>query len=108
MLSRVRIRKYVLPSGSCPFDDWFDALTTRAQAIVAARLDRVSLGNSGEINSVGEGVFELKFRPGAGVRIYYARSGQEVILLLCAGDKSTQSRDIATARRYWRLAQSEN
>lgn len=100
-LGPVQIRKYELLSGVCPFDQWFDKLTRQDQALVDTRLDRVCLGNFGDANSLGDGVFELKFRMGSGFRIYYGRSGKQVVLLLCAGNKRTQSQDIASAKRYW-------
>ncbi|MDH3605173.1 MAG: type II toxin-antitoxin system RelE/ParE family toxin, partial [Candidatus Tectomicrobia bacterium] len=66
-----------------------------------SRLRRVRLGNLGDHRSVGEGVFELRLDFGPGYRIYFARIGNEVILLLSGGDKSTQTRDIAQAKLYF-------
>ena len=100
-LGPLQIEKYVLPSGACPFDDWFNVLPLQDQAMIDTRLDRVSLGNLGSANSVGDGVFELKFKSGSGFRIYYGRSDKQVILLICAGNKRTQKKDIATAKKYW-------
>jgi putative addiction module killer protein len=61
----------------------------------------VRLGNFGNIKPVGDGVSELKVDQGPGYRVYYAMSGKAVVLLLIGGDKSTQSKDIKTAKRYW-------
>ena len=100
-LGPLEIEKYLMPSGACPFDDWFNVLPLQDQAMIDTRLDRVSLGNLGKTNSVGDGVFELKFKSGSGFRIYYGRSSKQVILLLCAGNKRTQAKDIARAKNYW-------
>jgi putative addiction module killer protein len=102
-----QIEKYVLNSGSCPFDDWFNSLSPQDQALVDTRIIRVSLGNFGDTNSLGDGVFELKFKTGTGWRIYYGRSGKCVILLLCAGNKRSQKRDVTTAKNYWGFFQKE-
>jgi putative addiction module killer protein len=61
----------------------------------------VRLGNFGNIKPVGDGVSELEVDHGPGYRVYYAMSGKAVVLLLIGGDKSTQSKDIETANRYW-------
>ncbi len=65
--------------------------------MVDDRLYRVSLGSFGEINSIGSGVFELKFRIGRAIRVYYGQIGREIVLLIVGGDKRTQKRDIAKA-----------
>lgn len=96
------IWKYQTAQGDCPFDDWLDGLRDlRAVVKILKRLDRLSLGNFGEWGSLGNGVYELKERTGPGYRIYFGKAGERLIVLLCGGDKSTQSKDIARARRYW-------
>jgi putative addiction module killer protein len=77
------------------------------------RLDRVVLGNFGDYKSVGDGVLELRFKFGAGYRVYYALIGTTVILLLVGGDQSSQSKDIKEAQKLWSqyqeyLQQTEN
>lgn len=82
------------------FEAWLrDLGDLRARARIEARIDRLALGNPGDVNPVGGGVSELRLDYGPGYRIYYARHGRDVIFLLCGGDKHTQARDIATARR---------
>lgn len=71
----------------------------RARALIASRLDRLAFGHTGDAKAVGAGVFELRIHFGPGYRIYYARQGEAVILLLCGGDKRSQTRDIAMAKR---------
>ena len=70
------------------------------QARVEARLRRLSLGFLGDHRQVGGGVFELRLDFGPGFRIYFARLGHSIILLLCGGDKSSQKRDIEQAKAY--------
>lgn len=72
-----------------------------AKQKIQARLARVRLGNLGDCASVGEGVLELKINFGPGYRVYFGQDGVEVIILLCAGDKSTQNSDIKKAKTYW-------
>ena len=96
--SKYEIRKLLLLNGSCPFDKWYDELEEEDQYMVEARLLRVRLGSFGEINSVGDGVWELKFRKGRALRLYYGQVGKQVVLLLMGGDKRTQTRDVKKAR----------
>ena len=82
------------------FSRWLAALRdARAKARVIARIDSAKFGNLGDAKSVGGGVHEMRVHVGAGYRIYFARIGKVVLLLLCGGDKSSQVRDIARARR---------
>jgi putative addiction module killer protein len=93
---------YADEKGKEPFRDWLYGLRDRAAfARITVRLDRVELGNFGFCKSVGNGVFELKIDYGPGYRVYYAISGKTVVLLLLGGDKSTQAKDIGTAKAYW-------
>ena len=82
------------------FQEWLVSLADeRAQALIAARVGRLEVGNPGNVKSVGDGVSEMKidFRPG--YRVYFTRTGRTVLLLLCGGDKSTQAKDIQRAKR---------
>src|SRR5574337_90600 len=91
---------------SATFDRWQRKLKDRkAAARVAIRIDRLAMGNPGDVKPVGRGVSELRINFGPGYRIYYLREGNWVIVLLCGGDKSTQESDIKTAQRIaeeWR------
>ncbi|MGE3871488.1 MAG: type II toxin-antitoxin system RelE/ParE family toxin [Parvibaculaceae bacterium] len=71
----------------------------RARAMIASRLDRLARGNVGDVQPVGEGISELRIHYGAGYRIYFRKRGELIIILLCGGDKSTQAKDIKTAKR---------
>ena len=80
------------------FDDWFGHLTDREASVsIQARIDRAEDGNLGDCAPVGEGVSEMRIHYGPGYRVYFARRGTELFILLAGGDKSTQSQDINTA-----------
>ena len=77
----------------------------RARAMIASRLDRLAFGNAGDVKPVGRGISELRIDYGPGYRIYFMRRGNEIVILLCGGDKSSQAKDIETAKRLaeeWR------
>jgi putative addiction module killer protein len=84
---------------SATFDVWLSRLKDlRAAARVQVRLDRLALGNPGDVRPVGHGVSEMRIDYGPGYRIYFLKRGSLVIVLLCGGDKSTQSTDIRRAK----------
>jgi putative addiction module killer protein len=96
------IQRYVTVDGQVPFDNWYNSLRdSKISTIFDKRLNRVILGNLGDCQSVGEGVFELRIDYGPGFRIYFGQVGTTIIILLCGGDKSTQDRDIRQAIEYW-------
>jgi putative addiction module killer protein len=81
------------------FRAWIHGLADqKARARIAARLDRASLGNFGDCKPVGEGVSEMRIDVGPGYRVYFARQGAAVYVLLTGGDKSSQERDIVEAK----------
>lgn len=71
----------------------------RGKALIAVRIDRLAQGHAGDVRRVGGGISEMRIDHGQGYRVYFVRRGHFVIVLLCAGDKSTQSKDISRARR---------
>jgi len=71
----------------------------RARGLIASRLDRLAFGHAGDVESVGQGIKELRIHYGPGYRIYFKNRGNTIIVLLCGGDKSTQAKDIKTAKR---------
>lgn len=88
---------------SVPFAEWLTSMKdSRAVATIRARLNRIRLGNFGDCKSVGGGVEELRIDFGPGYRIYYGREGPLVVVLLCGGDKRTQSKDILRAQGHWK------
>lgn len=96
------IEMYVTHTGSVPFEEWLHGLRDiRARTRIRVRIDRLSLGNSGDAHTVGSGVWELRIDYGPGYRVYYAQRDTATILLLCGGDKTTQTADIRQAHAYW-------
>lgn len=82
------------------FSIWLRALRdSQARARIAARVRRLAFGNPGDVRPVGEGVSEMRIHYGPGYRVYYVQRGEVLVVLLCGGDKSTQDRDIAAAKR---------
>ena len=71
----------------------------RILALIASRLDRLAFGNAGDVKPVGHGISELRIDYGPGYRIYFQKQGNTIIILLCGGDKNTQTKDIQTAKR---------
>jgi putative addiction module killer protein len=81
------------------FSEWLGALRDgRAKRAIAARIDRLILGNPGDVRPVGHGVSELRINHGPGYRVYFVQRGHMLIVLLCGGDKSSQDADIAKAQ----------
>lgn len=78
------------------FQKWEGRL---AKAAIAARIFRLANGLPGDVQPVGDGVSELRIHYGAGYRVYFQQRGNALVVLLCGGDKRTQSRDIENAKR---------
>jgi putative addiction module killer protein len=100
--SERQVENYVRSDDSCPFEDWIGSLRDRrARAIIRARIGRVRLGNLGDCKPVGSGVPELIVDFGPGYRVYLGQVGMRLVILLCGGDKSSQTEDIRKAIEYW-------
>ena len=85
------------------FAKWLDGLQDiRARARILVRLERLLMGNPGDVKPVGEGVSELRINYGPGYRVYYKKQGHKLIILLAGGDKKSQPKDIKTALRLAR------
>jgi len=81
------------------FDEWLTNLADqKAKAKIVSRIERLGLGDPGDVKPVGEGVSEIRVAYGPGYRIYFKQTGKTVVLLLCGGDKSTQGKDIRRAK----------
>lgn len=104
MEAKRRLAVYYRDSnGREPAREWLDRLKDKhGQAKIYARIARSQTGNFGDHKSVGLGVSEMRIDAGPGYRVYYAIENDEIILLLVTGEKSTQPRDIAEAKKYWK------
>lgn len=103
------IHEYTDAKGSSPYAEWLGKLRdAKAKARIMLQVDRMELGLFGDSQPVGEGVSELRIHYGPGYRVYYAREGKHLYLILCAGTKSTQAKDIKRARKFWKEYQRKN
>jgi putative addiction module killer protein len=82
------------------FARWLATLRDRGvRARISVRIRRFEAGNPGNVKSVGDGVSEMRLDTGPGYRLYFTRRGTEVVILLCGGEKGSQSSDIARAKQ---------
>lgn len=90
------------------FDKWLRSLKNReARSRILARIDRLALGNAGDVKPVGSGVSEMRIDCGPGYRVYYMQRGSMLILLLFGGDKSSQKSDIENAINFAKKMKEE-
>ena len=96
------IRHYLTEDERDPYLDWLKRLRDPiAKVQIIKRVNRIEQGNFGDHKFCRDGVWEMRIDVGAGYRVYYARSGSQIVLLLCGGDKSTQDADIDRAVNCW-------
>ena len=101
------VHNYQTISGNKPFGEWFASLKDRkTRSLVRIRINRLRLGNFGDCRHLGEGIYELRINYGPGYRVYFGDLDGEHVILLCGGDKKTQTRDIEKARKYWQELRS--
>jgi putative addiction module killer protein len=98
----IELVRYQQEDGREPYTEWFRSLRDQiARTRIAARLRQIQSGNFGDCKPVGEGVTELRIDVGAGYRVYCVRRGLGWVILLCGGDKASQTQDIAKAKELW-------
>ncbi len=98
----MEILEYVSRDGKIPFSVWWRKLKDRqARNRILIQIDRLELGNTGDCKSLGNGVYERRIHYGPGYRIYYGKTGKQIILLLCGGNKASQQQDVRRAKQYW-------
>jgi len=97
----LEIRYFVTADGHQPFAEWFADLDPVSRAKVARVITRMEQGNLANVKSVGQGVLEYKIDFGSGYRVYFARDGETLLILLTGGTKKRQQRDINAAITYW-------
>ena len=102
-MNLTKIIIYTTKTGRSPFSDWRDDLDTSTRAVIRARIERIRLGNFGDSKRIknGGGIWEIRIDYGPGYRIYFGISKMIVLVLLLGGDKRSQDRDIAKAKKYW-------
>ena len=92
----------VTPSGRSPARDFILAQKDKKiRAALEIRLYRAALGNFGDNASVGDGLREMRIHLGPGYRVYYGLDGDKLVVLVMAGQKDTQARDIQRAKELW-------
>jgi putative addiction module killer protein len=98
MVEPIQIRRYVTASGRDIFGSWLEGLAdVRAKARILTRVNRLAVGNLGDVRSLGRSLHELRIDHGPGYRVYFAWIESHCVLLLAGGDKRKQSSDIRTA-----------
>ena len=97
------VRFYQDENGVEPFTVWLKRLKdTQGRRRIIKRLIRLEIGHFGDCKSVGDGLFELRMFFGPGYRAYFGEDGDQIVIILCGGDKGTQTKDIKTAKAYWK------
>ena len=102
---------YSTPTKQEPFTDWLNNLRdVMGRKRIITRIARLQQGNYGDGEPVGEGISELRMFFGSGYRVYFGENGDDIVILLCGGDKSSQDKDIQQAKIYWQeyLSNDEN
>jgi len=80
-------------------DSWLESLDPTTQGRLLYRLTKAETGNLGDVEPVGDGVFEMREHFGPGYRLYFIKEDKRVIVVLGGGDKSTQKKDVAKAKK---------
>ena len=100
-MGATQLLEYIDAEGRSPYGVWFDGLNATAAAKVAAALYQLAAGNRSNVKGVGPGVFERKIDFGPGYRIYFAKDGDSVVILLGGSTKQRQQHAIETAKERW-------
>lgn len=94
---------YTDENGREPFRNWIDNLKDKkSQQRIRARIRRLAEGLYGDCHPVGEGILELRMFFGPGYRVYFGEDADNIVVLLCGGDKDSQSQDIKNVKEYWK------
>ncbi len=96
------VKTYKDDKGKIPFMEWVKSRSPKTRHRIFERINRIQNGNLGDYKRIDAGLFELRLFFNGGIRIYFGRDGEKIIVLLCGGDKDTQKRDIEKAHEYWR------
>ncbi|MEH1934644.1 MAG: type II toxin-antitoxin system RelE/ParE family toxin [Nostoc sp.] len=94
---------YANQDGYEPFEEWMDNLSDQqGKRRILQRLRRLEQGNYGDVAPIGDGLSELRMFFGSGYRVYFGEDAENIVVVLCGGDKSTQNQDIKDAKAYWK------
>lgn len=103
MTDPIQVLHYQTADGRIPYREWLDTVTDPVgYTAIQVKEDRLARGLFGDHKPVGDSVWELRIDTGPGYRVYYARAGKLIVLLLCGGNKRSQKTGIKTAKVYWR------
>ncbi len=97
------VKLFCHTNGQEPFIQWLRSLDQVAKRIIENRVARLSLGNYGDYKRINKDVLELRLDVGPGYRIYFAQEDEQIVILLCGGNKSTQKKDIEKAIVYYNI-----
>jgi putative addiction module killer protein len=97
----INVREYLDSKGRSPYGVWFNRLNPHAAAKVTIALARLAGGNFSNVKGVGSGLFEYKIDAGPGYRIYFAKDGERLVILVGGGTKKRQQHDVGDARANW-------
>lgn len=99
----MRVKEYLRENGSSPYTQWLKGLDGSLKYRVQARILKLKDDEHfGFSKRLAENLYELKFKKlGGGIRIYYGMDGDDLVILLCGGNKGSQERDIEQAIEYW-------
>jgi putative addiction module killer protein len=100
MSEALRVVEYIQDDGSSTYRIWFDRLQAQAAAKVATAALRLEQGNTSSVTWIGA-IGEYRIDWGPGYRIYLAKDGDALIILLGGGTKQRQQADIGRARALW-------
>jgi len=103
-----KVQFYRDEKGKESFNEWLYSLSTKTKDRIVDRLYRIQSGNLGDYKRIRAGLFELRLFFYGGLRIYFGRDGDKIIVLLCGGDKKTQKRDIDKTQEYWSKYHEQN
>ena len=98
---KVIVKEYIGTNGKSPFTDWFDGLDSQTAAKVSTALTRIETGKTSNVKGIGDDVLEYRIHFGAGIRIYFGKDGDTLVILLGGGTKRRQQKDIKAAKDRW-------
>ena len=107
-LKNYKVEAFRFGTQRIPYEDWLESLDEKTRLRIIDRVRRLAKGQFGDYKKIDHSLYELRFFFGPGYRIYFGDYRGTLILLLTGGDKKSQSRDIRTAREYWKIFQEDH